>query len=189
MDARELRFRIDEDIERRPFVEGDADGVFAAVRENRDHLTPFMQWMVDDYSIDHAREFIAQSIRSATKMESLGFGIFRKEKFIGTIGFVYFDWKVRSTEIGYWIAANEEGKGIITRAGEILIDHAIREWGINRIEIRCSTLNTRSDAVPERLGFSREGLLRQSQFRNGTLHDFYIYGLLAAEWKGLARKT
>ena len=189
MDAQELRFRIDQDIELRPFVESDAKAVLTAVCENRDHLKPFMQWMVDDYSIDHAREFIARSIASAKAMESLGFGIFRAGKFIGSIGFVNFDWKVQSTEIGYWIASSEEGKGIITKASGMLINHAIREWGINRIEIRCSTLNARSAAVPERLGFSREGLLRQSEFRNGKLHDFYIYGLLAAEWKGLARKT
>ena len=41
----------------------------------------------------------------------------------------------------------------------------------------------RSAAVAERLGFTKEGVLRQSEMRNGRLHDFSIYGLLAAEWQ------
>jgi len=66
-----------------------------------------------------------------------------------------------------------------------LIDFAFRELELNRIEIRCSSENSRSAAIPQRLGFTREGLLRMAEFRNGRLHDFEIYGLLASEWEGV----
>jgi ribosomal-protein-serine acetyltransferase len=184
-----LRFQIDERIELRQFVETDADTILAAVKENRDHLISFMHWMVDDYSLKHAKTFIAESITSRGRKESCGFGIFCHEKLIGSIGFVNFDWKSRRTELGYWIAKEEEGKGIITRASKILIDHAFRKWKINRIEIRCSTVNTRSSAVPKRLGFRLEGTLRKYAFRNGRMHDFYVYGLLASEWRPSAGKN
>ena len=65
----------------------------------------------------------------------------------------------------------------------MLVDHAFHEMGLNRIEIRCAADNYRSSAIPERLGFNKEGVLRQSEFRDGRLHDFNIFGLLAAEWK------
>ena len=61
------------------------------------------------------------------------------------------------------------------------------EWvfddlAFNRIEIRCSAENLRSAAIPQRFGFKLEGHLRQAEMRNGKLHDFLIYGLLASEW-------
>jgi ribosomal-protein-serine acetyltransferase len=95
---------------------------------------------------------------------------------------VKFSWHARRTELGYWIAQNEEGKGTISKACKLLIDYAFAELDLNRIEIRCSVENTRSAAIPERLGFTLEGVLRQSHMRNGRLHDFSIYGLLRSEW-------
>ncbi len=52
---------------------------------------------------------------------------------------------------------------------------------MNRVEIRCSTENSRSAAVPERLGFKLEGTLRQAEVLHGRAHDFLIFGLLAED--------
>ena len=48
---------------------------------------------------------------------------------------------------------------------------------------RYAAANLRSAAIPERLGFRKEGVLRQSEFRDGKLHNFIIYGQLAEEWR------
>ena len=82
---------------------------------------------------------------------------------------------------GYWLDRGEVGKGVVTRACRTLIKYAFEELGMNRIEIQCSAENRRSAAVPERLGFTKEGVLRQAELRNGKLHDFSIYGLLAED--------
>jgi len=71
----------------------------------------------------------------------------------------------------------------VSAACRRLIQFAIDDLEMNRIEIHCSTENKRSAAIPERFGFTREGVLRQAALRDGKLHDFAIYGLLAAEWK------
>ena len=71
----------------------------------------FMHWMVPDYSLDMAREFIERSNSAAHANESLGFGIFRGPSLIGSIGFVHFDWKAKKTEIGYWIDRASREKG------------------------------------------------------------------------------
>ena len=177
-------FRVTDEIVLRAFTLNDAEQVFAIVMKNSDHLRPFMHWMVPDYSLRSAKEFISQSIAGLADRKSLALGIFRRNDFIGSIGFVNFDWNSKKTEIGYWISEDEEGKGIVTEACRLLIDHAFHELGMNRIEIRCSAENVRSAAIPERLGFVREGVLRQAEFRDGRLHDFNLYGLLASEWKG-----
>lgn len=176
-------FRLGGDIILRTFRENDAEAVYVVVDRNREHLQRFMHWMTPDYSIESAREFIARALARSGSKDGFGYGIFRGKAFIGSIGFVSFDWKARKTEIGYWIDKSEEGKGIVSRACEALIDYVFDGLDLNRIEIRCSSENLRSAAIPERFGFGKEGVLRRSEFRNGRLQDFNIYGLLADEWR------
>lgn len=178
-------FTVNDDITLRLPAKGDTAAVFEAVIRNRSHLEPFMHWMSPDYSIESARVFIDQKPSMVLEGRGLGLGIFRDTAFIGSIGFVSFDWNARKTEIGYWIDKSEEGKGIVSTACKILIEYAFGELGLNRIEIRSSTSNFRSAAIPERLGFVKEGILRQSEFRDGRLHDFAVYGLLADEWRNV----
>lgn len=177
-----VSFRLDNGIVLREFLPQDAEAVFEAVTRNYDHLKAFMHWASPDYSLRLAEEFIEQAQANRQDRKTLGIGIFRGDKLIGATGFVNFDWLAMKAEIGYWIAQDEEGKGIISSACRMLLDFAFNELKMNRIEIRCSSENARSSAIPKRLGFQKEGLLRQSEFRNGRLHDFEVYGLLASEW-------
>ena len=176
-------FQLNEEISLRTFRDSDAEAIFETVKRNETHLMAFMHWMSPDYSLALSREFIHRSLENAAQRKGITYGIFRRGRHIGSVGFVQFDWTSRTTEIGYWIDKAEEGKGIVSAACRLLIDYALGDLGLNRVEIRCSTFNVRSAAIPERLGFKKEGVLRQSEFRNGRLHDFAIYGLLAAEWK------
>ena len=178
-----VSFRLDEQTVLREFRPADADAVFETVMRNYEHLKRFMHWITPDYSRRSAAEFIEQAKIDREERRSMGFGIFDGDEFIGSIGFVNFDWAAKTTEMGYWISKTHEGKGIVSAACRRLIRFAIDELEMNRIEIRCSTENQRSAGIPERFGFTREGVLRQAFLRDGKLHDFAVYGLLAAEWK------
>ena len=91
-----------------------------------------------------------------------------------------------SVELGYWLDAAMEGKGVVTQACRTMVRHAFEEHELHKVEISCATDNTRSRAVAERLGFSQEGILRQTD----RLHDRYVdgvfYGLLVDEWNARA---
>ena len=174
-------FQIEKDILLRTYQASDAEAVFEAALRNRERLEPFMHWMTADYSLASAKQFIVLNTQAFSKKSSAAYGIFRDRTFLGSIGFVYFDWSTRKTEIGYWLTEEAEGKGIVSSGCRVLIDYAFAELDMNRIEIKCSTENPRSYAVAERLGFTKEAHLRQAEFRNGKFHDFYIYGLLAAD--------
>lgn len=174
-------FRLDDEIVLRSWREDDVEIALNVVLRNREHLQPFMHWMTPNYSIESSKKFLTDAIANRREKKNLGLGIFRGDELIGSIGFVEFDWTSRRTEIGYWIDKAEEGKGIVSRACRLLISYAFEDLGMNRIEIRCSAENRRSAAVPERLGFTKEGVLRQAEFRNGKLHDFNIYALLAED--------
>jgi ribosomal-protein-serine acetyltransferase len=180
---KELRtsFDLGNGITLRAWTESDVDMAYDIVMREREQLRTFMRWMTDDYSLESAKKFIDDSITNRKERKNLGLGIFRGDEVIGSIGFVHFDWEARKTEIGYWIARSEEGKGIISTATKRLIEYTFDELEFNRIEIRCSVENARSAAVPIRLGFQLEGTFRQAEIIHGRFHDFYVYALLAED--------
>jgi ribosomal-protein-serine acetyltransferase len=71
----------------------------------------------------------------------------------------------------------------MTGAVTALVDHAISDWDLNRVEIRASVENAASRAIPERLGFREEGTLRQAELVDGRYHDTVVYSMLAADWR------
>ncbi len=177
-----LKFQIADEVELRQFSEENAEEIFVAVKGNYKHLQPFLHWVTSDYSLESAKEFVEQSQKSSAEKKSEGYGIFYKNKLVGSIGFVNFNWTSKRTEIGYWIDKDFQGKGIITKSCEALINYAFDDLEMNRIEIHCATENVKSRAVPERLGFILEGILRQSEWRHTRFYDMAIYGMLANEW-------
>jgi ribosomal-protein-serine acetyltransferase len=54
---------------------------------------------------------------------------------------------------------------------------------LNRVQINCNVENVRSRAIPEKLGFKLEGMLRQMEFVNGRFGDWAVYGMLRDEWE------
>lgn len=99
------------------------------------------------------------------------------------MGHVNVDRADRKTELGYWIAEDYQGRGIVTRAVRALIDHAFAVLNLNRVEIQAAQTNVRSRAIAEKLGFRLEGTLRQSEWADSRYLDHAVYGLLRAEWK------
>lgn len=165
----------------RAWREDDIDAALEIVLENREHLQTYMQWMTPEYSIEDARKFLVQGIKDRLDKNTLGLALLEDGKLIGSTGFNRLDWKAKVCEIGYWIDHRHEGKGIVTKACKAMIEYAFDELEMNRVEIRCSSENLRSSAVPQRLGFRLEGTLRQAEVLNGRPHDFLIFGLLAED--------
>ncbi len=73
----------------------------------------------------------------------------------------------------------------MTAACRKLIDYAFDELKMNRVEIRCAAANARSRAVPERLGFQQDGILRQSEWLHDAFVDLVVYSTLTGEWQRL----
>ena len=77
-----------------------------------------------------------------------------------------------------------QGRGIVTKACRTLVTYAFEQYTLNKVEIHCATGNTRSRAIPEKLGFVQEGIIRQAEWLNDHYVDMVVYGMLASEWKG-----
>jgi RimJ/RimL family protein N-acetyltransferase len=87
-------------------------------------------------------------------------------------------------EIGFTLAAEHQGRGYATEAVRAVVHRLFSEQGLHKVTGECDSRNTASAALLERLGFTREGLLRQQTFIKGEWTDDLLYGLLATEWPG-----
>jgi ribosomal-protein-serine acetyltransferase len=80
-----------------------------------------------------------------------------------------------------FIAEDAQGKGTMTTVVRALVDYAFEEWKLHRLEVHCAPVNHRSRAIPERLGFREEALLREAELVGGRYLDSVVYGLLASD--------
>ena len=77
----------------------------------------------------------------------------------------------------------------MTEAVRACVDHAFTTWKLNRVMIQAAVENTRSRAIPERLGFREEGILREVERIGDRMLDDVVYAMLAADWPGAPVKT
>jgi len=139
-----------------------------------------MPFVRDAKTIEDERTWLA-SITAEPR--GLGGGsLWQGAELVGGVG-LFADTFGIAAEIGYWIRASHEGRGHITRACRALIDIGFDEFGLHRIEIRAGLENIRSRAVPERLGFTYEGIEREGSRGSRGFYDLAVYGLLDREWR------
>jgi ribosomal-protein-serine acetyltransferase len=98
--------------------------------------------------------------------------------------FSVFDGRSRVCEIGVWLSPQEQGRGLMTAAARHLVDWAIRERGMSRVEWLTDTRNVKSRAIAERLGLTFEGVLRSAHVVAGERQDCAVWAVLAADWPG-----
>lgn len=98
---------------------------------------------------------------------------------VGSIGlFVQNDIYEKSAELGYWLAAGYRGQGIMPQATRLLCREAFATFNLARIYAEPFAHNTSSRRVLEKAGFTCEGTMRNSVYKNGQLFSFCMYALL-----------
>lgn len=174
--------RIDEELELRLLDFRHAEALYRLTDRNRGELRRWLPWVDNTRSPEDTKDFIRGGLEQLARDDGFQTGILYRGKLVGATGFHHFRWASGRTEIGYWLDAAFQGKGIMTRACRRLCDHAFGELGLRRVEIHCDAENTRSRAIPERLGFKQEGVLRGVGFNAEGPANEVIYGMLADEW-------
>ncbi len=173
---------IDEDLLLRTYHPDDAAALFQVIHNSRTHLRTWMSWVDRTTKPEHSLQFIQQALQDINTQQSLTLGIFRNREIIGGIGMHNWDHQLRKAQIGYWIAKDFEGKGIITRSAERLLDFLFQKLNLNKVELHFATGNTRSAAVAKKLGAVTEGIIRDGCMINGRFEDLVISGILQREW-------
>jgi ribosomal-protein-serine acetyltransferase len=178
-------FPLDDDRELRLIEERHTETLFALVQENHARLETWVPWLSQVATLESTRQLIKRRLQRLADNNGWTAGIWDRGELAGEIGFDYVDWNNRFTEIGYWVGAAFEGKGLVGRACSALVDQAFREMKLNRVQIRCAVENKRSRAIPEKLGFKLEGTLRGIERLSDRFVDLAVYGILAEEWEAV----
>jgi ribosomal-protein-serine acetyltransferase len=180
----QFKLRVETNLELELLQDAHAPELFALTDRNREYLRKWLPWLDSNKYLQNTVDFIIYSRKQYEENNSLQLCIRYNGELAGVIGFHRVDWLNHSTSIGYWLAEDFQGKGIMTASCRCLLDYAFGNLGMNRVEIRCATENMRSRAIPERLGFTEEGLIRQAEWLYDHYVDHLVYGLLREEWKG-----
>ena len=109
--------------------------------------------------------------------------------FIGWCCLVEWNPDYRSATLGYCLDDSAWGQGFATEAADALLRWAFDTLDLNRVQSDADTRNTASARVLEKLGFVREGMLRENCIVNGDVSDSWVYGLLRRQWKPRPRSV
>lgn len=174
-------------------------------------LRPLEPWHAEEFlhHMDRGREFIGQHIglpdvvtdlesshahlqryaeKAATDTGRI-YGIWQDGTLVGGVLFRVMDVAQGTAEAGCWLEPSATGKGLVTAAARVIIDWAVEERGIHRVEWVVSVRNEPSIAVARRLGMTKEGVLRDVYLYRGKRHDMEVWSVLAPEWrKGRAER-
>src|SRR5689334_19416032 len=150
----------------RPYTLADADARHTANAESREHLRPWEPEQADAFrTLDETRDWILRVTADwlLRKRFSMGIWHIQTQKYLGGLGLHPREpdgWSIPAFSIGYWVRASEQGHGYVTEAVRLVTGYALDVLQAQRVEIICDVRNTRSIAVAERLGFVKEGHLR-----------------------------
>ena len=170
----------------RPFRRRDVSSVHDAVMASLPELSIWLPWAVEDYTRNITQQFIRDSLTAWNGDRAYDLTIRSRdnhEHHFGTIS-VWWTSKPHLTgEIGYWVRSDSTGEGICTETTARLLQIAFEELGMHRVSVRIAAGNLASERVAQKLGFVREGLLRDEVKVGSSWLDHTIWGLLDREWE------
>lgn len=174
-------------------------------------LRPLEPWRAEEFlaHIDRGRDFIGQYIALADAVTDLAssrsflqahadraaadagriHGIWTDGRLVGGVLFKTMDVAQGTAEAGCWLEPSAVGKGLVSRAARVIIDWAVEERGIHRVEWLVSAANGASIDVARRLGLTKDGVLRESYLYRGERHDIEVWSVLAPEWRAAKRAS
>lgn len=174
---------LGEGAELRPIEPWQAEEFLTHIERAREYAGPWVPLTVRTKDLESGRELLQKfADRQAADTGRL-YGIWLDGTLVGGVLFRIFDTATESCEVGVWLEPSAAGRGLVTKASRVLIDWAVDERGMHRVEWLVSSLNPRSIAVAQRLGMTKDGVLRESFPWQGVRHDMEVWSVLAPEWR------
>lgn len=178
----------DDGAELRPLEPWQAREFLAHMDRGREHIGRYIGLpdVVED--LESGRAYLKSYAEKAATDTGRIYGIWADGELVGGVLFRTMDVEQGTAEAGCWLEPSAVGRGLVTRAVRVIIDWAVEERGIHRIEWIVSAANEPSIAVARRLGMTKEGVLRESHLYRGERCDREVWSVLAPEWRS-ARGT
>lgn len=178
-----LELTVNDTTSLRQLQPAHAPALFLLINTSRKSLRKFLPWVDYNTNEEHSLRFIELMLRKADEQEAVAFGIWHGGELCGVIDLHGWDHALQKAEIGYWITESQQGKGIVTSSCKALIGYAFAALRLNKVEVRFVLQNEKSAQIPIKLGFAKEGVLRQSAKLHGQYVDMVVMGMLRKDWK------
>ena len=160
----------------------DVDGLQRLTLKNLGYLGKWLRRIDAHKTRSDTRAFIRARLVDYEDGAGVFLGVWSEGALAGIVSLGKIREVDRSGEIGYWLDEGHQGRGLMTASVSALTGHALGEMGLNRVEIRVAMGNLRSMALPRRLGFVQEGILRQAEWLYDHFEDLAVYSMLADDW-------
>ncbi|MFC9327454.1 GNAT family N-acetyltransferase [Kitasatospora sp. NPDC057015] len=173
----------DDGAELRPLEPWQADEFLAHIDRGREFIGQFNALPDFVTDLESSRAFLQAYAEKTAADAGRIYGIRTDGTLVGAVIFRRMDVAQGTAEAGCWLEPSAVGRGLVTRAVRTIIDWAVEERGIHRVEWWVCAGNKPSIAVARRLGMTRDGVLREAYLYRGERHDEEIWSVLAPDWR------
>ncbi|KAA6212878.1 N-acetyltransferase [Streptomyces albofaciens JCM 4342] len=174
----------DDGAELRPLEPYHAEEYLAHIDRGREYIGRFIGLADQCADLDSARAFLRSYAEKAADDSGRLYGIWTADgTLVGGVLFRTFDAAAGTCEVGCWLEEAAVGRGLVTRAVQVIVDWAVEVRGIHRVEWVVAAGNTASIKAARRLGMVRDGVQREKYARGGVRHDVEIWSVLGPEWR------
>jgi ribosomal-protein-serine acetyltransferase len=180
--ARSPMFVIDSATALRVLRAADAAELYALTTANRAYLRRWLPWVDLVTCEEDSHSFLATVAAQHKAGRGPTFGILRDGALVGVVGYLPIDRVNRCGEIGYWLGESEQRRGVMTACCRFAVRYGFLTLDLHRIQIAAGIDNVASRAIPERLGFKLEGILRGRENLYGSFIDHAMYSQLRSEF-------
>ncbi len=157
----------------------DAEHIFKAIDSQREYLGEWLPFVEFTKSVKDSLDYVNSVVTMPEECKEWQFAVFCGDDFAGLAGFKGTDRLNMKSEIGYWLKEEFQHRGIMTESVRALIKFGFSELDLNRIQIKCAPENVKSNKIPQRLGFTLEGIERDSELvRDGVFRNANVWSLL-----------
>lgn len=169
----------------RRYRSGDVVSIYALAERNnnREHLKGIADDIAGLKSVEEAEVKARKHRAEWAERERFVAGVWDGDEYIGEIWIEPDNWNVPCFEIGWFIDKGHEGEGLAFEVSEACIRFIFDELNAHKVIAKTSDTNTRSYQLAKRLGFVKEGHLRDAEIKDGKRYGTLLYGLLREEKK------
>ena len=166
-------------LRKKELRKSDIEAEFSMIERNRENFSRFHFWMVE-FAVSIEKLTVYQKIFN---YDVLHFLIEYHEKIVGVVGLHSISKTSKKAEMEYYLDKDYSKKGIMTEAVAALIKHSFEALELNKVIIKVTTNNEASQKIPQRLGFTLEGVLRSEYFWRDEYLDCLYFSLLRSEYE------
>ncbi|MFF6916876.1 GNAT family N-acetyltransferase [Streptomyces sp. NPDC012466] len=174
---------LGDDAELRPLEPWHAGEFLAHLERGRDFIGQYIPFGTTETDLASARAKLQRYADLRAADTGSLHGLWLDGTLVGGVLFLNFDAATGNCEVGCWLEPAGTGRGLVTRAMRVLIDWAVEERGIHRVEWVAASGNQPSLNVARRLGMTRDGVRREAHPYGGVRHDLEVWSVLAPEWR------